>query len=79
MRKLRPINLPQDHPSDYARRLSVMLYQYLRDVVLQVNETIDVVDEEGFGLAFAPLSTGVEPLELVSDGQGQCVMVPYRQ
>lgn len=30
------------------------------------------------GLAYAPLSTGVEPLELVSDGAGQCVMVPYR-
>lgn len=31
----------------------------------------------GGGVAFAPLSTGVEPLELVSDGYGQCVMVPY--
>ena len=26
---------------------------------------------------FAPLTTGAEPIELVSDGAGQCVMVPY--
>lgn len=29
------------------------------------------------GGGFAPLSTGAEPLVLVSDGAGQCVMVPY--
>ncbi len=77
MKKLRPISLPQDHPNDYARRLSVMLYQYLREIALQITATTDPIEEDGFGLAFAPLSTGVEPLELVSDGQGQCVMVPY--
>lgn len=26
---------------------------------------------------YAPLTTGAEPIELVSDGAGQCVMVPY--
>jgi hypothetical protein len=41
MRKLGPISLPQDHPQDYSRRLSVMLYQYLRDMVQQINELID--------------------------------------
>lgn len=29
------------------------------------------------GSGWAPLSTGAEPLVLVSDGAGQCVMVPY--
>jgi hypothetical protein len=41
MRKLGPISLPQDHPQDYSRRLSVMLYHYLRDMVQQINELID--------------------------------------
>jgi hypothetical protein len=31
----------------------------------------------GTGSGWAPLSTGAEPLVLVSDGAGQCVMVPY--
>lgn len=41
MKKLGQISLPQDHPSDYSRRLAVMLYQYLRDLVQRVNELID--------------------------------------
>jgi len=31
----------------------------------------------GSGTGWAPLTTGAEPLVLVSDGAGQCVMVPY--
>lgn len=41
MKKLGPISLPQDHPQEYSRRLSVMLYQYLRDMAQQINELID--------------------------------------
>ena len=41
MKKLGPVSLPQDHPSDYHRRLVVMLYQYLRDIVQRVNALID--------------------------------------
>lgn len=41
MKKLGQISLPQDHPSEYSRRLAVMLYQYLRDLVQRVNELID--------------------------------------
>jgi len=29
------------------------------------------------GSGWAPVTTGAEPLVLVSDGAGQCVMVPY--
>jgi len=47
MRKLGPISLPQDHPQDYSRRLSVMLYQYLRDMVQQINELIDSAGTSG--------------------------------
>jgi hypothetical protein len=41
MKKIGQISLPQDHPQDYSRRLSVMLYQYLRDIATQVNALID--------------------------------------
>ena len=41
MKKLGPVSFPQDHPSDYHRRLVVMLYQYLRDIVQRVNALID--------------------------------------
>ncbi len=78
MKKLRQISLPQDHPGGlggYAQRQSVMLHKYLREIQEQINSIIETVDGDGY--AFAPLSTGVEPLELVSDGYGQCVMVPY--
>jgi hypothetical protein len=32
MNPLGPVNLPQGFATDYDKRLSVMLYQYLRDV-----------------------------------------------
>lgn len=44
MRKLGPISLPQDYPGGlhgYSHRLSVMLYQYLRDIAASVNALID--------------------------------------
>ena len=44
MKKIRQISLPQDHPNDYSRRLSVMLYEYLREIGLTVNALIDEVD-----------------------------------
>ena len=43
MRKLAPINLPQNPDTAYDRQLSVMLYQYLRDITLQLNALIDEV------------------------------------
>jgi len=47
MRKLGPPSLPPDHPSDYARRLAVMLYQYLRDISGEVNALIDTATAAG--------------------------------
>lgn len=44
MKKLGPPSFPPDHPNDYARRLSVMLYQYLRDIAAQINALIDEAD-----------------------------------
>lgn len=41
MKKLGPVSLPQDHPNDYSRRLSVMLYQYLNDTRNTINQLID--------------------------------------
>ncbi len=41
MNKLGPISLPQDHPNEYSRRLSVMLYQYLADTRNTINALID--------------------------------------
>lgn len=49
MKKLGQISLPQDHPQEYSRRLSVMLYQYLRDMVVQINELIDASSSGGGG------------------------------
>lgn len=49
MKKLGPISLPQDHPTDYSRRLAVMLYQYLRDIVEQVNALIADAASSGGG------------------------------
>lgn len=74
---LGPISLPSADTSDlvgYNRRLSVMLYQYLRSIHTAVNATaVEAAKRKGY----APLTTGAEPIELVSDGNGQCVMVPY--
>lgn len=44
MKKLGPISLPQDHPNAYSQRLSLMLYQYLRDIHEQINALKDAVD-----------------------------------
>lgn len=41
MKKLGPISLPQDHPGDYQRRMAVMLYQYLNETRLVLNQVID--------------------------------------
>jgi hypothetical protein len=41
MKKLAPISLPADPPTEYDRRLVQMLYQYLRDMALQINALID--------------------------------------
>lgn len=41
MKKLGPVSLPQDHPNEYSRRLSVMLYQYLNDSRNTINQMID--------------------------------------
>jgi hypothetical protein len=49
MKKLGQISLPQDHPQDYHRRLSVMLYQYLRDMTQQINALIDASSGGGSG------------------------------
>lgn len=45
--RLGPISLPQDHPGDvagYHRRLSVMLYQYLREIQKVLNLVVDTVN-----------------------------------
>lgn len=49
MNKLGQISLPQNHPSEYHRLLVVMLYQYLRDLNLNVNALIDEVNSGGGG------------------------------
>lgn len=70
------ISLPQDHPGGlggYSQRQSVMLHRYLKLIADELNALS--VSSESAG--FAPLTTGAEPIELVSDGAGQCVMVPY--
>lgn len=38
---MKPINLPQDFATGYDKRLSVMLYQYLRDVSRSVGDAND--------------------------------------
>jgi hypothetical protein len=43
VKRLGPISLPQDHPNAYSRQLSVMLYQYLRDIHEQINALQDEV------------------------------------
>jgi hypothetical protein len=52
MKKLGQISLPQDHPQDYHRRLSVMLYQYLRDMTQQINELIDEVQVQNYATRY---------------------------
>ncbi len=47
MKKLGPVSFPQDHPSDYHRRLVVMLYQYFRDLAERVNALIDASGSGG--------------------------------
>lgn len=50
MKKLGPISLPQDYPGglrSYSHRLSVMLYQYLREISTQVNALIDASGSGG--------------------------------
>ena len=52
MKKLGPISLPQDYPGGwqgYSHRLSVMLYQYLREITAQINALIDAVGSGGGG------------------------------
>jgi hypothetical protein len=39
--KLGPINLPQDYRTDYDKRLSVMLYEYLRRVTYAINALLE--------------------------------------
>ena len=44
MKKLGPVSLPQDYPGgmqSYHHRLSVMLYQYLRETRQSLNQVID--------------------------------------
>lgn len=60
MKKLGPISLPQDHPQDYSRRLSVMLYQYLRDIAQQVNALIDDAATSGGGSGSGSVWTEAE-------------------
>lgn len=52
MRKLGPISLPQDHPSDYNRRLAVMLYQYLNETRLVLNQVIDALMETNYATQY---------------------------
>lgn len=52
MKKLGPISLPQDYPGGmqgYNHRLSVMLYQYLREMSAQINTLIDASGSGGGG------------------------------
>lgn len=41
MNKIPAINLPQSHVTQYDRALSVMLYQYLRDMRLAINALLE--------------------------------------
>ena len=43
MKKLAPVNLPQGASSDYEKLLSVMLYKYLLDLQVTINQIIDEV------------------------------------
>ncbi len=52
MRKLGPISLPQDHPNEYSRRLSVMLYQYLQETRLALNQVIDALMETNYATQY---------------------------
>ena len=52
MKKLGPISLPQDHPTDYSKRLNVMLYQYLREVAQQINALIDEVQMTNYATRY---------------------------
>jgi hypothetical protein len=52
MKKLGQISLPQDHPQEYSRKLSVMLYQYLRDITQQINELIDEVQVQNYATRY---------------------------
>lgn len=52
MRRLGPISLPQAHPNDYSRQLSVMLYQYLRDIHEQVNALKDATDVPNYATRY---------------------------
>ena len=61
MKKLGPISLPQDHPQEYSRRLSVMLYQYLRDIVQQVNALIDASGSSSGASAISSAATLTVP------------------
>ena len=65
MNKLKPVNLPQDHPSDYARRLVVMLYEYLRDLTSTVNALVDASGSSSSGGASwseAEIDFGASPI-----------------
>ena len=52
MKRLGPISLPQDHPNAYSRQLSVMLYQYLRDLHEQVNALKDAVEVTNYATRY---------------------------
>lgn len=43
MKKLGPVSFPLDHPSEYNRRQTVMLYQYLNEMRASINQLIDEV------------------------------------
>jgi hypothetical protein len=62
--KVRPINLPQDHPSDYMRRLVVMLYEYLRELSSAVNQVIDALSTSSGGASWteAEIDFGAAPV-----------------
>jgi hypothetical protein len=55
MKKLGPPSFPPDHPNDYSRRLSVMLYQYLRDIATQINALIDTSSSSSGGATWTEL------------------------
>ena len=52
MKRLGQISLPQDAPNDHSRRLTVMLYQYLRDIHEQINALQAAIDVTEYALRY---------------------------
>lgn len=50
---LKPVNLPQNPESAYDRRLSIMLYEYLRDIQNAVNSMDRRVSEIEDSMSYA--------------------------